>query len=170
MKRSHFLSASALAAIACATPAMAQQTASEDAAEGRGDRRATIAPYIEASQVLVAEISPGDDVVTYSQVAAGIDASVTGRNNGGSISLRYERNFGYGDDALDSDTVSGVARGYATVVPRALTVEGGAMAARTRVDGNGARRSTRAWATTARAGSIRPMPGRTCTLAPATSK
>jgi hypothetical protein len=137
MKRSHFLSASALAAIACATPAMAQQTASEDAAEGRGDLRATIAPYIEASQVLVAEISPGDDVVTYSQVAAGIDASVTGRNNGGSISLRYERNFGYGDDALDSDTVSGVARGYATVVPRALTVEGGAMAARTRVDGNG---------------------------------
>lgn len=137
MKRSHFLSASALAAIACATPAMAQQTASEDAAEGRGDRHATIAPYIEASQVLVAEISPGDDVVTYSQVAAGIDASVTGRNNGGSISLRYERNFGYGDDALDSDTVSGVARGYATVVPRALTVEGGAMAARTRVDGNG---------------------------------
>ena len=128
---------SAIAAIALANPAWAQRTADEEASEARGDRSVTLAPYIEASQVLVAELSPGDDVVTYSQVAVGVDAAVTGRNNGGSLSLRYERNIGYGDEALDSDTVSGVARGYATVVPRALTIEGGALAARTRVDGNG---------------------------------
>ena len=128
---------SAIAAIALAHPAWAQQTADEEASEARSDRGVTLAPYIEASQVLVAELSPGDDVVTYSQVAVGVDAAVTGRNNGGSLSLRYERNIGYGDEALDSDTVSGVARGYATVVPRALTIEGGALAARTRVDGNG---------------------------------
>ena len=128
---------SAIAAIALANPAWAQQTADEEASEARSDRGVTLAPYIEASQVLVAELSPGDDVVTYSQVAVGVDAAVTGRNNGGSLSLRYERNIGYGDEALDSDTVSGVARGYATVVPRALTIEGGALAARTRVDGNG---------------------------------
>ena len=128
---------SAIAAIALAHPAWAQQTADEEASEARSDRGVTLAPYIEASQVLVAELSPGDDVVTYSQVAVGVDAAVTGRNNGGSLSLRYERNIGYGDAALDSDTVSGVARGYATVVPRALTIEGGALAARTRVDGNG---------------------------------
>ena len=128
---------SAIAAIALAHPAWAQQTADEEASEARSDRGVTLAPYIEASQVLVAELSPGDDVVTYSQFAVGVDAAVTGRNNGGSLSLRYERNIGYGDEALDSDTVSGVARGYATVVPRALTIEGGALAARTRVDGNG---------------------------------
>ena len=128
---------SAIAAIALAHPAWAQQTADEEASEARSDRGVTLAPYIEASQVLVAELSPGDDVVTYSQVAVGVDAAVTGRNNGGSLSLRYERNIGYGDEALDSDTVSGVARGYATVVPRALTIEGGALAARTRVNGNG---------------------------------
>ena len=128
---------SAIAAIALAHPAWAQQTADEEASEARSDRGVTLAPYIEASQVLVAELSPGDDVVTYSQVAVGVDAAVTGRNNGGSLSLRYERNIGYGDEALDSDTVSGVARGYATVVSRALTIEGGALAARTRVDGNG---------------------------------
>ena len=128
---------SAIAAIALAHPAWAEQTADEEASEARGGRGVTLAPYIEASQVLVAELSPGDDVVTYSQVAVGVDAAVTGRNNGGSLSLRYERNIGYGDAALDSDTVSGVARGYATVVPRALTIEGGALAARTRVDGNG---------------------------------
>lgn len=137
MQRSPLLSVCAFATLALAAPVCAQQTANEEASEGRGDRRVSVDPYIEASQVLVAELSPGDAVVTYSQVAAGVDASVTGRNNGGSLSLRYERNIGYGDDALDSDTLSGVARGYATVVPRALTVEGGAFAARTRIDGTG---------------------------------
>ena len=141
MKRSHFASACALAALVLATPVAAQQTADEENAEERdaerGGRGVRLDPYIEASQVLVAELSPGDDVVTYTQLAVGVDASVTGRNNGGSLSLRYERNIAYGDDALDSDTITGVARGYATVVPRALTIEGGALAARTRVDGNG---------------------------------
>ncbi|WP_374405468.1 preprotein translocase subunit YajC [Pelagerythrobacter sp.] len=139
MKRSHFACAIATLSLGAlgAVPAAAQDTANEEAAEGRGDRRVSVDPYIEASQVLVAELSPGDDVVTYTQLAVGVDASLTGRNNGGSVSLRYERNIGYGDDALDSDTLSGVARGYATVVPRALTIEGGALAARTRVDGNG---------------------------------
>lgn len=137
MKRSHFVSACAFAALALATPVSAQQTANEEAAQERDGSGARLDPYIEASQVLVAELSPGDDVVTYTQVAVGVDASVTGRNNGGSLSLRYERNIGYGDDTLDSDTISGVARGYATIVPRALTIEGGALAARTRVDGNG---------------------------------
>lgn len=137
MKRSLFAPAFALAALALATPVCAQQTADEEASEGRGDRLISVNPYIEASQVLAAELSPGDDVVTYTQVAVGVDASVTGRNNGGSLSLRYERNIGYGEDTLDSDTLSGVARGYATVVPRALTIEGGALAARTRVDANG---------------------------------
>lgn len=141
MKRSHFASACALAALVLATPVAAQQTADEETAEERdaerGGRGVRLDPYIEASQVLVAELSPGDDIVTYTQLAVGVDASVTGRNNGGSLSLRYERNIAYGDDALDSDTITGVARGYATVVPRALTIEGGALAARTRVDGNG---------------------------------
>ena len=110
--------------------------------EARGERvagtgRPVVQPYIEASQVLVAELSPGDDVLTYTQVAVGVDAAIAGRNNAGSVSLRYERNIAGSDGALDSDTLSGVARGYATVVPRVLTVEGGALAARTQIDGNG---------------------------------
>lgn len=137
MKRNLFASACAVAALGLAAPVCAQQTANEEASEGRGDRHVSIDPYIEASQVLVAELSPGDTVLTYTQVAAGVDATVAGRNNGGSLSLRYERNIGYGDEALDSDTLSGVARGYATIVPRALTIEGGALAARTRVDASG---------------------------------
>lgn len=120
------------AATIVALPAYAQD-------EDRGESRRTVrvAPYIEANQVLAAELSPGDDTVTYTQVAAGVDASVQGRNNGGSASLRYERTFGYDDSVSDSSTLSGVARGYASVVPRALTVEAGALATRTRVDGSG---------------------------------
>lgn len=119
-----------IAAITAAAPAAAQ--------DGSGDRRATnVQPYIEVSQVLSAELGPGDDVVTYTQVAAGVDANVQGRNSGASISVRYERNIGYGD-TLDSDTVSGIARGYVSAIPRTLNLEAGALASRTRVDGGGA--------------------------------
>lgn len=104
----------------------------------RSERGVQISPYIEASQIVVAELSPGDDVVTFSQIAVGVDASVTGRNNGGSVSVRYERTIGYDDNSADSGTLTGVARGYATIVPNALTIEAGALAARTRVDANGA--------------------------------
>ena len=145
MKRLTFATMSAFAALATAAPAAAQGVPSGEsvgAAEAEADssrgggRSVRIDPYIEASQIVIAELSPGDDAVTYTQVAAGVDATVQGRNNGGSVSIRYEYNIGYGD-AVDSDTISGVARGYASVVPQVLTVEAGALAARTRVDGNG---------------------------------
>lgn len=147
MKTTHFTTACAIVALAVASqPAMAQSygddvTGGEGDARServsRGDGRVRLDPYIEASQVVLHEFSPGNDTVTYSQVAAGVDASVQGRNNGGSVSLRYERNFGWGDDAYDSDTVSGIARGYASVIPQAVTVEAGALASKTRVQGNG---------------------------------
>ncbi len=130
MKRHVIIFASAVAIIAA--PAHAQK-------RDQGDNRKTVRvdPYIEANQVFAAELSPGNDVVTYTQVAAGLDASVQGRSNGGAASIRYERTFGYDSSVSDSSTLSGIARGYATVVPQALTVEAGALATRTRVDGNG---------------------------------
>lgn len=103
-----------------------------------GGRVVQVTPYIEAAQVLSAELSPGNDVVTYTSVAAGIDAQVVGRNNAASASVRYERRFGWSDDTLDGDTVSGVARASLGLAGRAVTLEAGALAARTRVDGNGA--------------------------------
>ena len=135
--------AGAVLALGMASPSLAQDYGAEEDERGSsssrsGGRVVDVEPYIEVSQIAIAELSPGDEVVTYTQVAAGIDASVTGRNNGGSVSLRYERNIGYEDNSVDSDTISGVARGYASIVPQALTVEAGALAAKTRVDGNGA--------------------------------
>ncbi len=123
----------AAAALVASAPALAQESD-----RGAATRQVRVAPYIEANQVLTAELSPGDDTVTYTQVATGVDVSVQGRYNGGAASVRYERTFGYDNSVQDSSTLSGVARGYASVVPRAVTVEAGGLATRTRVDSNGA--------------------------------
>jgi hypothetical protein len=99
--------------------------------------RVEIVPYIEAAQVLTAELAPGDDVVTYTTLAAGVDASVVGRNSAVSASLRYERRFDYGEHTVEGDTLSGVARASVALAPRAVTLEGGLLGARTRVEGDG---------------------------------
>jgi len=101
----------------------------------RGNR--IVQPYIEIGQVVSAELSPGDEVVTFTQVAVGVDMNIQGRNSGASVSLRYDRNIGYGDDSIDTNTVSGVASAALAVVPGALTFETGALAARTRIDAGG---------------------------------
>ena len=102
-------------------------------------KKVTVTPYIEAQQIVSAELSPGNEVLTYTTLAAGLDASVTGRNSAGSMSVRYERRFGYGNNRVaDSDVVSGVARGSVGIIPRALSFEVGAMAARMSVENNGA--------------------------------
>lgn len=122
-----------IAAITFATPALAQ-----DEQGGGQDRAVTVQPYIEVSQILTAQLSPESDQLTFTQVAVGVDTSVRGRNSGASVSVRYERNIGYGDDAVDTDTVSGIARGYLSIIPQNLTLQAGALASRSRVDGGGA--------------------------------
>ncbi|RIV88723.1 preprotein translocase subunit YajC [Aurantiacibacter zhengii] len=125
--------------------ALAQQqepaaaSAAQDGADAGRDertRRADIAPYIEASQVVTAQLQPGDDVLTYTQLAAGVDATIAGRNSAASASLRYERDIGYGD-AVDSDTVSGIARASVGLVRQGITLEAGGLASRTSVDASG---------------------------------
>ena len=133
----------ALAGLVAAVPAWAQQqpvggNQAQDIGAGDTQRANRIVqPYIEVGQVLSAELSPGDDVLTFTQVAVGVDINVQGRNSGAAVSLRYERNIGYGNDSVDTDTISGVARGTLAVIPNALSFEAGALAARTRVDAGG---------------------------------
>ncbi len=112
----------------------------DQAGQGRGLRQGhvRITPYIEAQQVALAEITPGSDILTYSSLAAGIDASIAGRNSAASVGLRYEHRFGWNHKTFDGDSVSGLARVSAAVVPHALQVEAGALAARSRIEGNGA--------------------------------
>lgn len=105
--------------------------------KGRGGRHVSLQPYIEAAQVANAQLSPGHDFRTYTTVAAGLDASIQGRNTQAAASVRYERRFGYGK-TRDSDTVSGIARIATAIVPHAVNFEAGVMAARTRIQDNGA--------------------------------
>ena len=135
----------ALAAMTAAAPALAQEQ-SQDGSLGQGGNAGTggtqraervVQPYIEVSQILSAELSPGDDVLTFTTIAVGVDINVQGRNSGAAVSLRYERNIGYDDNSVDADTISGVARGTLALVPNALSFEAGALASRTRVDAGG---------------------------------
>lgn len=129
-----------------AVPAAAQmqgqgQGQSQGEGQGRGAAsqrsQRNVQPYIEVAQVVSAQISPGNDVVTFTQIAAGVDINVQGRNSGAAVSVRYERNIGYGDNSIDANTLSGVARGSLGVVPGTLSLEGGALASRTRIDAGG---------------------------------
>lgn len=126
----------ALAAAALPAAALAQEVEEETTASS-GGRHAQVSPYIEAAQVLSAELAPGDELVTYTQVAAGVDLLVSGRNSAASASVRYERRFGYGDEVADGDTVSGLARASVGLGSRGVTLEAGALASRSRVDGSG---------------------------------
>ncbi|HEY6816376.1 MAG TPA: preprotein translocase subunit YajC [Croceibacterium sp.] len=124
-----------LAAAQCLpATALAQDEGSDEVVESGS--HSEIVPYIEVMQVFTKELEPGDDTVTYTSVAAGVDASIVGRNSAASVSLRYERRFGWEDDDLDGDTISGVARAGISVAD-GLTLEAGGLAAQTRVESNG---------------------------------
>ena len=131
-------SLAAASALAAPLPLAAQDGAEDDSGRSeRPERRGfDVQPYIEAAQVVSQELTPGDDIVTYTQIAAGVDAGFGGRNSSGSVSLRYERSIGYGDRS-DVDTISGIARASMGLVPRTLSLELGALASRTRIEGNG---------------------------------
>lgn len=118
-------------------------SASVPASKGHGARsagtgaRTTIMPYLEVAQTVTANLKH-DDTLTYTTLAAGVDATIAGRNTQGAVSVRYERRFGESGGLTDSDTVSGYARVRHDIVPRTLSIEAGAMAARTRVEASGA--------------------------------
>ncbi|SMC86121.1 preprotein translocase subunit YajC [Novosphingobium sp. B1] len=103
-----------------------------------GGPRVTVRPYIEAVQNVLWELSPGDDVLTYSSLAAGVDATLNGRHTQGAVSVRYERRISQSNRVADGDTLSGLARVKHDLIPRTLSVEAGALAARTRIENGGA--------------------------------
>jgi hypothetical protein len=102
------------------------------AAQEQKQRRVQISPYIEAGQVLAADLQ-GGDVLTYSTLGAGIDASIQTRRVEVQLSYNYQHRFSYDKDLTDDNTHSGLARAKAVVAP-GLTLEAGAIATRTRSD------------------------------------
>lgn len=95
-------------------------------------QRVQVTPYVEASQVVAADLN-GGDVLTYSTLGAGIDASVQSRRVEVQVSYRYEHRFDYQNKLNNDHTHSGLATVKATVAP-GLTLEAGGIATRTRSD------------------------------------
>ena len=121
-------------------------TEEEDGESSPRDRRGPartridVTPYIEVGQVLTARIGGGngggDDILTYSTVAAGLEATVTSRRVQLAADVRYERRIAWDDPLLDNDVISGLVRGRIDIAP-GFSLEGGALAARASVDGRG---------------------------------
>jgi hypothetical protein len=101
-----------------------------------GGKSVQIQPYIELNQIVDAELSPGSDVLTYTQAAAGVDAAISGRNTAASASVRYEYHYGWGKRASNGDSISGLVNGYTTVTP-GLTLNVAGLAIRATNSGNG---------------------------------
>ena len=100
------------------------------------DQRTVISPHIEVGQVLIADLQDGD-VLTYSTIGAGVDASIQTKRVEVQLSYQYERRISYDDNIGDDDVHSGLARVAVAVTP-GFSVEGGAIATRARSDIRGA--------------------------------
>ena len=75
----------------------------------------------------------GGDVLTYSTVAAGVDASVQTRRVEVQISYRYERRISWDKQVGDDDVHSGLARAAVKLAP-GFSIEAARLATRARSD------------------------------------
>nr|WP_208403046.1 hypothetical protein [Sphingomonas japonica] len=105
--------------VLAATPAAAQQAV-------------VISPYIEAGQILSADLT-NDDVLTYTTLSAGVDASIQTRRVEVQLNYNYQHRFSWDDDIGDDDVHNGLARA-AVRVANGVSIEGGAIATRARSD------------------------------------
>ncbi|WP_375392225.1 hypothetical protein [uncultured Sphingomonas sp.] len=104
-------------------------------AAARDHGRAQVVPYIELGQTAAADLNSGD-VLTWTSVAAGVDARVDAPRATAQLSYRYERQIAESGGLRDQDSHSGLARAEVRVTPN-LTLDAGALATRTHADGGG---------------------------------
>jgi hypothetical protein len=111
-------------------------------AEARRQRetRVDVTPYLEVGAILSANLSDGGDVLTYSTLAAGVEASIATRRAELAASVRYERRIGLSGGLSDQDVISALVRGRYEVA-RGFNLEAGGLATRTRADVAGAANS-----------------------------
>ena len=99
----------------------------------QGKPRSRVTPYLEVQQVLTADFS-GGEVLTYTGVGGGVDASIATRRVQATIAYNYQRRIGWNGGLDDSDVHSGIAAAHVDVVPGMIGFDAGAMAARTGAD------------------------------------
>lgn len=112
------------ALLAMASPAVAK------------NRQVDVSPHIDIGQVVTADLT-NDDVLTYTTVTAGVDATVQTKRVQVQLSYNYTRQIPNDDKLQNTDVHSGIARIAAQVAP-GFTVEAGGLATRSRVDVRGA--------------------------------
>jgi hypothetical protein len=115
----------ALALVAVASPAAAQS--------GSG-RQVNIAPYLGIDQIAIAPLKGDQDVLTYTNISAGVTADVRTRRYEVVADVRYDHSFGWGRQATDSDVISGILQTQVNLA-RGLSLNAGGLASRVRADG-----------------------------------
>ena len=98
-------------ATSAGAPAREQGRSEKRAERRRTQRTVDASPYLEIDQVLTADLKNGGDVLTYTNLAVGVDAAIVTNRAELAGSVRYEHRIGWNDNLGDSDVVSGLLRG-----------------------------------------------------------
>lgn len=101
-------------------------------------RQLQVVPYLEVSQAFFADLKNGGDVLTYTTLTSGVDASVRTQRTEVQVNYRYDYRLSWSRNQGDQQIHSGIARGRQLLVPNLLSLEVGGLATRTRVDIRGA--------------------------------
>ncbi len=99
-----------------------------------GKRQVDVHPYLEVSQAFFADLKNGGDVLTYTTLTSGVDASVRTRRTEVQVNYRYDYRFSWNRGNGDQQVHSGIARARYDAIPNLLSFEAGALATRTRID------------------------------------
>jgi hypothetical protein len=102
-------------------------------ADVNGQTRSSVHPYLEIQQVLTADFN-GGDVLTYTGVGGGVDATIENRRVQATISYNYQHRVAWNRDISDDDVHTGLAAVHVDAIPGLLGFDAGAMAARSHAD------------------------------------
>ena len=97
-----------------ASPVMAQE------------RKVEVTPYLGVDQTVLVPLKGGGDVLTYTNVTAGLTAQLQTRRVEAVADVQYNHSFGWGREASDQDVISGIVSGQ-YLVSHGLTLNAGAI-------------------------------------------
>lgn len=98
------------------------------------DKRLEVIPYVGVDQVVMAPLKGGGDVLTYTNLSAGVNMEVQNRRVEAAVDVEYNHSFGWGRQATDQDVLSGIGHAQFNVA-RGLSIQTGGLASRVRTDG-----------------------------------
>ena len=96
-------------------------------------KKVDVTPYLGIDQVVMVPLKGDGDVVTYTNLTAGVTVEVQTRRLNAAADVQYMHSFGWGH-ATDSDVLSGIANAGYKLTPE-LTLQAGGIASRVRTDG-----------------------------------